>query len=1755
MKCKNNWPKKQNFWFIVALLFLITFQAHAITTFTVNGAKSLTVDREEQIDVTFKADTVSPGGSLSLEIYPDFRGDGKIDTEDMIAWFGNVEKLVVTDGVKDEWIGDEDGETNSHIATTISMAEEPFESLLFPHIIIRAVDEDGSSDSVAIHIKMPEPEQTVSGRVTDEYGSPVEGVPVMGTSVSFEWQPTLWTAVTNADGEYVLSLDTGMVTVALGAKKGYYSESPVKRFQLAEGEHKTEVNFELKVDITPPTIKHEPPESAIINNSLLLEAVIEDEEMGESSGDFEEMFKFFDFPESLGSVVPRVYFRVKGSAEDFTMMVMYPQYDIELPVPLPPFPMPMPEFDEAGDEDDGVVAVRPGEEVGPDGRPIVWNENRYQLLIPERYITPAGLEYYIEAADRANNLATSPPDAPSGLHQVRAQESPYVISGTVSRPDGTGVADVDIYARAEGGFARGMDMMEQAGAASTKTDADGKYQLLLAMPGRWYLSIIIPSKYYIVSPKEIGQIVQVEEEKEYTGCDWIIVEDNQPPVIEHNPDTDVTASSVGEDVIIKANISDDSGVAYAHVVIASEFVSHEGIPLFETETDEDIDVGFADIIAPPRPDKNGVYTFVIPSYRVTGDIEYFIEAFDRVGNVATHPAENPKEHPHRIDIKPAPYTIYGRVTVDGEGLGYVSITAESNTGKYQKTMTKRDGTFSMAVSEGTWRIQQHAYGYLIVNQIEPVVIETEGQYEVNIELTRDKNPPIIVHNPETDVTASSAGKDVVIKATITDETRIYARIVIVSGIPQPFYEYYEDGEWRVDDALPPETGSGDIEVGMLNNIEPLPPSDEIWWGWGFSTEVNGDVYTFIIPGDLVADDIEYFIEARDSVCLERGYTPAQDRECGNVATHPAENPKEHPHRIDIKPAPYTIYGKITVDGEGLAYVSITAESDTGEYKKTMTKWDGTFSMAASEGTWRIQQHAYGYLLVNQMEPVVIEAKGQYEVNIALARDNNPPIIVHNPETDVTASSAGEDITIKATITDETNTYARIAIVSGVSQPFYGYDGDYEWGIDDALPPEIKSDVVEEAGIGVSEGEEVGELKPPNNILPPDEIWWDWRFISKRDGDVYTFVIPGHLVMGDIEYFIEVRDSGGNVATHPAEHPSQNPHLINIKPAPYAIIGKVTLETADGKGLNSVAITATSDAGDYRKTMTKEDGTFSLPVKPGTWKIAAFMFGMASVELIQPVVVENEGEYEVDIVLAKDEKPPIIIHTPLARFVFGESMMITVSVTDDGEMDAVLIRILLGGEEIPIKARPATDGTYVANLFDIFPQFSVGKTKAIQYNVEATDVAGNSVVGATYSASLEIPYTISGKVTVDDQQQAGVRIFFVNEAGKSLTETQADGSYSIPATLGKNTVMVERGQGYVATDGSSPERDIDVEVDKQYTDINFDLKWTGNQHDGELAGDEEIKQAWLRADVISDQIIDISDLVFIGKHFGETIENAPETGPNPDINGDGVVDISDLVFAAKHFGETLFPPTAPLQTADKIKALLQVVPERNDGSAVVVNLILDADTSVYGLQFDLAVQSDKLQLTALTEGSLLKRGGNQTFWIAPELNQNAAQRAAISILAGEERAAKGVLAQIDLRLKDVEFGDVATITLNNVTLVDKDGNIFLLDVPPVKMDLEALALPERNLLGQNYPNPFNPETWLPYQITADTDVMINIYNVSGQLVRTLDLGRKTPGLYFNQNRAAHWDGRNERGEQVASGVYFYAICAGKFSAVKRMAIVK
>ena len=111
------------------------------------------------------------------------------------------------------------------------------------------------------------------------------------------------------------------------------------------------------------------------------------------------------------------------------------------------------------------------------------------------------------------------------------------------------------------------------------------------------------------------------------------------------------------------------------------------------------------------------------------------------------------------------------------------------------------------------------------------------------------------------------------------------------------------------------------------------------------------------------------------------------------------------------------------------------------------------------------------------------------------------------------------------------------------------------------------------------------------------------------------------------------------------------------------------------------------------------------------------------------------------------------------------------------------------------------------------------------------------------------------------------------------------------------------------------------------------------------------------------------------------------------------------------------------------------------------------------------------------------------------------------------------------------------------------------VEPFGLKVTTLAHLKRTALYQNFPNPFNPETWLPYRLETDAPVTFHIYNIHGQLMRELDLGTQAAGNYLTREAAAYWDGRDQVGEAVSSGMYFFTLQAGGLQATRRMLILK
>ena len=231
-----------------------------------------------------------------------------------------------------------------------------------------------------------------------------------------------------------------------------------------------------------------------------------------------------------------------------------------------------------------------------------------------------------------------------------------------------------------------------------------------------------------------------------------------------------------------------------------------------------------------------------------------------------------------------------------------------------------------------------------------------------------------------------------------------------------------------------------------------------------------------------------------------------------------------------------------------------------------------------------------------------------------------------------------------------------------------------------------------------------------------------------------------------------------------------------------------------------------------------------------------------------------------------------------------------------------------------------------------------------------------------------------------------------------------------------------------------------------------------------------------------------------------------------------------------------------------------------GDNFTVNLNVENVTDVGGWQADLTFDPKVLIARSVTEGDFLKQDEGETFFQKGAIKNQVGKITSIKAARLTRTPVRGHGTLLSVTFKALRNGE-SKLTLQNFQVGTRGGEktrsippeitIVVGDGAPAAPSLR----PDETALLHNYPNPFNPETWIPYQLAKPADVTIRIYAASGVLVRTLALGYQPVGIYQYRSRAAYWDGKNEVGESVASGIYFYTLTAGDFTATRKMLIMK
>jgi len=298
------------------------------------------------------------------------------------------------------------------------------------------------------------------------------------------------------------------------------------------------------------------------------------------------------------------------------------------------------------------------------------------------------------------------------------------------------------------------------------------------------------------------------------------------------------------------------------------------------------------------------------------------------------------------------------------------------------------------------------------------------------------------------------------------------------------------------------------------------------------------------------------------------------------------------------------------------------------------------------------------------------------------------------------------------------------------------------------------------------------------------------------------------------------------------------------------------------------------------------------------------------------------------------------------------------------------------------------------------------------------------------------------------------------------------------------------------------------------------------------------------DVNADGLVNIIDLVTVARAFGRP--GVPVAGS--DINGDGVVNIFDLVTVASRFGQPA--AGAPARSgAGPGRPSISIARGDTRGHVTTFDITADTLVGVGGYELALRIDPSQAELVDIEQGDAL---GPRAFWMDPIGSQGEHRMASVGLGPAESSGA-ATLARVYLRdaRRRGPALSASAIQLRQVLLSDVVGHPMRHEIVPARR-----SSPEATTtVYANYPNPFNPETWIPFSLAESAEVTVRVYDDRGGLVRTLALGERLAGAHTAPGNAAYWDGTNETGEEMASGVYYYEVAAGSVRTTRRMLMVK
>lgn len=302
---------------------------------------------------------------------------------------------------------------------------------------------------------------------------------------------------------------------------------------------------------------------------------------------------------------------------------------------------------------------------------------------------------------------------------------------------------------------------------------------------------------------------------------------------------------------------------------------------------------------------------------------------------------------------------------------------------------------------------------------------------------------------------------------------------------------------------------------------------------------------------------------------------------------------------------------------------------------------------------------------------------------------------------------------------------------------------------------------------------------------------------------------------------------------------------------------------------------------------------------------------------------------------------------------------------------------------------------------------------------------------------------------------------------------------------------------------------------------------------------------LRCDINNDLLVDVRDVIICLRMIvGLPLPPLPPGHAIPtryelwaaDANRNRTVNMADAyLILLKALGRLL--PKVSAQASHNAVALNWS--KREMRKEIIIPVVVAGDASVHAADLTLLYDSEAWALTEIVSSR------DNAFWMA---NTSTSGKIRVALLNAEGllNAQKELLR---LRFKIIQTGNaIVPFSIAQAELFDAHAQ----SIQVLLTQGEPSSPPQSFALLQNFPNPFNPETTIRFDLPHPSEVRLQIFNVHGQLLRTLFEGALKPGAW---QRA--WDGKDARGNEVPSGVYFYRlqVNGGEWSSARKMILMR